>query len=114
MSLNADEASGVAVKPKTATSLYKIGITGRVLEFTISDSPIMIAEVSGKVEKNTLNRNCFVVYGKNPWDHEGTKGLMLCSSWVSGEPANIKLPDEMIKGRGFDLSNYDGGKHIHT
>lgn len=113
MSLNADEATEVAVKPKTTTSLYKIGITGRVLEFTISDSKILIAEVTGKVEKSTLNRNCFVVYGKNPWDHEGSKGLMLCSSWVSGDPANVRLPNEIIKERGFDLSNYDGGKK-HT
>jgi hypothetical protein len=112
MSLNADEATEVAIKPKTATSLNKIGLTGRVLEFSISDSKFLIAEVTGKIEKNTLNRNCFIVYGKNPWDHEGTRGLMLCASWISGDPANVRITSDLIKQRGFDLSTYDGGTFV--
>jgi len=75
-SLNADEASEIAVKPKTTTSLSKIGITGRILDFTLSTGQIMMAEVTGKMDKSALNRNCFVVYGKNPWDEDKTKGKL--------------------------------------
>ena len=45
---------------------------------------LMMYILVGKVNKKTLNRNCFVVYGTDPWNNPDTHGLMFCAKWTTG------------------------------
>ena len=70
---------------------------------------MLFGEVHGRIEKPSLCRNCFLLYGHNPWDTPRTDGFMLCANWKSGNPSTIHISGEQIKARGFDLSKLDGG-----
>ena len=43
----------------------------------------------GKINKKTLNRNCFVVYGSDPWSKPDANGLMFCAKWVTGNTIQL-------------------------
>ena len=49
-------------------------------------------DIVGKIEKRNLNRNCFTVYGKNPWDYADAKGytfFFLSSSSSSSSSSSV-------------------------
>ena len=99
------------IKPQSMINLAdkKDDVAGLVTSIGVHTGAQIIVEVVGKVEKKNMNKNCFAVYGKNPWDNPSSKGLMMCSQWVSGDPFTISFSEEIIELSGHKLSDYNGG-----
>lgn len=99
------------VKPASNINLadHKNDVEGLVTSIKIRTGMKIIEPVVGKINKKTLNRNCFVVYGSDPWSKPDANGLMFCAKWVTGDPSTINFSETDITSAGYSLATLDGG-----